>query len=98
MLKRIEYAEFVDTFNRYGRCDNFSYWGLSELWDYLEGMSDRMDREKEYELDVIELCCEFSEGSIEEVLKNYNLKSVEELEEHTIVVGHDEGRVLYVNY
>ena len=41
------------------RPDNFSYEGLKALFDYLEDYET--DLAEEIELDVIALCCEFSE-------------------------------------
>ena len=41
------------------RPNNFSYEGLTALYDYLERYEE--DTETELELDVIGLCCEFSE-------------------------------------
>jgi hypothetical protein len=82
-------------FKMMGRGDNFSYEGLGELYDYLESLHDGG-----YELDVIELCCEFAEGCVYEVLESYNLESIDELEEKTIVVWHDQrnARVLYCQF
>ena len=76
--------------------ENFSYEGLMELYDYLESVGN--DDGDEYNLDVIELCCDFAEGEIVEVLESYNLKSIGELEENTIVVWYDKTRVLYAQY
>ena len=42
------------------RPDNFSYEGLGELFDFLESIDEDM------ELDVIALCCDFSQCSLGE--------------------------------
>ena len=48
---------------------NFSYKGLIALFGYLD---ESFDKEKPYKLDVVSLCCEYSEyRNIEEYLKDY---------------------------
>lgn len=49
------FSQFQDAFRRMGRHDQFSYEALKALYAYLEDMGE------DYELDVIGLCCEFSE-------------------------------------
>ena len=62
--------DFIDAFSRMGRQDNFSYEGLEALYDYLIDYEESTG--EEIELDVIALCCEYSEWEdIEEFLKNY---------------------------
>jgi len=58
MKKTISFHEFQRDFQDV-RPDNFSYDGLKALFDYLEDLSD--DCGTEIELDVIAICCEFSE-------------------------------------
>jgi hypothetical protein len=94
MKQSISRGEFREAFARMGRKENFSYEGLSALYDHLEGVDEN------YELDVIALCCEYAEDDVENVLRDYNLGSIEELEENTTVVWHDRdnARVLYVQF
>ena len=40
------------------RPNQFSYGGLSALYDYLDDLSD--DMQKDIELDVIAICCEYA--------------------------------------
>lgn len=69
------------------RPDNFSYRGLRALFEYLDCGS-------EIELDVIALCCDYTEYSdIDEFLEDYgNLfaegeePTLEEIGEHTAVI------------
>jgi len=53
-----EYA-FRDAFLSSSRKDNFSYNGLTALYDYLIELEDDCDNEIEF--DMIAICCEFSE-------------------------------------
>tara|TARA_Y100001973_G_scaffold83692_1_gene124179 strand:- start:153 stop:482 length:330 start_codon:yes stop_codon:yes gene_type:complete len=52
------------------RPENFSYEGLRILFDHLEALE--YDGE-ERELDVIELCCEYTEATAEEIAKNHSI-------------------------
>jgi hypothetical protein len=62
----------VDAFSNYGRMDNFSLDGLRVLYDWFESMDD--DCGTETELDVIAICCEFSEADDDEIIANYGLE------------------------
>ena len=59
MINTINKYEFRDAFHKMGRGDQFSYEGLIALFDYLEMLED--DIGEPIELDVISLCCEYSE-------------------------------------
>ena len=94
IIERVTKTSFRDAFNQL-RPDNFSYEGLSHLYDYLDQLSDDMGQP--IELDVIAICCDYSEESVYDVLDNYGLESIDELEEQTTVVMHDQQNavVLY---
>lgn len=62
---------FCDMFADYDRKDNFSSEGLSLLFDYLEQLEK--DTGKETELDVIALCCDYSELTLEQFAAEYSL-------------------------
>lgn len=78
-------------FEEIGRRNSFSDSGFDALYDYLENCGD-------IELDVIALDCDFSEDSLENVLKNYDLESFDELNDNTYAVMVDDENVLYINY
>jgi hypothetical protein len=54
-----------------GRGEQFSYDGLRVLFEALEEYED--DTGSEVELDVIALCCEYSEDTPEEIAQNYGI-------------------------
>jgi hypothetical protein len=58
MKQTINQYQFADAF-RSIRPDNFTYAGLHALFDYLEEYEESCG--EEIELDVIALCCEYSE-------------------------------------
>lgn len=95
MKHSINLYQFRDAFNSI-RPNNFTYEGLEVLFNWLEELGE--DTGEEVELDVIALCCEFTEDSIENVLDNYSLDNVEELYDNTIVIEVDSDNIIYMNY
>jgi predicted transcriptional regulator len=95
MYQIISKRDFHDAFLKMDRKDNFSYEARNELYDFL---TDIEENEIGNELDVISLCCEFTEESIKDALVNYNLDSLEELQENTLVIWNNNENVLYQCY
>ena len=103
MKQTINEYQFKDAFQS-SRPDNFSYEGLTALYDYLEQYEE--DTGQEIELDVIGLCCDFTEyDSLEEFQKEYydnvkgdKYKTLEEIEEETLVIPIEgtEGFIIQV--
>ena len=62
MKMTINESTFRDQFRLHGRKDQFSSNGLTALYNHLEEVFDE-DSKYEYDLDVIRLCCEFTEYS-----------------------------------
>jgi hypothetical protein len=59
MKEQVSFCDFTDRFRSHDRQDQFSYNGKTALFDYLEEIEEGCDTE--IELDVIALCCEYSE-------------------------------------
>ena len=78
--------------------DDFSYEGLSELYDFLT--MDEANGDMGMELDVVALACKYREESVYNALESYNLESIDELEEQTMIVWHDQENaiVLYQQF
>jgi len=53
------------------RPNNFSYEGLSILFDYFEEFEDSTG--EEIELDVIAVCCEYSEEPWQDIAESYDI-------------------------
>ena len=53
------------------RPDNFSYEGLTALYEYLNELSE--DLGEDIELDVIALCCDYTEYSEDEARREFNI-------------------------
>lgn len=60
-------SQFRDQFHACNRYDQFSYEALDMLYEYLE------DVNPDYELDVIALCCEYTEAMPEEIARDYSI-------------------------
>lgn len=83
--------------NQFNSCrpDQFTYSGLNALYDYL----DDMDQADMYELDVIAICCEFTQyDNIESACQEYGVQDRDELESNTIVIECDDDTVIIQNY
>jgi hypothetical protein len=59
MITQITKCQFSDAFHTMGRENNFSYDGRNALYDYFTELEE--DCGTSVELDVIAICCEFSE-------------------------------------
>lgn len=71
MKQTVNFYDFRRAFQQHGRENQFSYEGLSTLFDMLEEFEQ--DTDEEMELDVIALCCDFSEyDSFKELTDNYD--------------------------
>ena len=91
MKQTVYEYDFRQAFEAAGRAGNFSYEGLGVLFDYLEEVDE------DYELDVIGLCCEYAEATLDEINSDYNqdFDDIEEaqdwLNERTAVCGMAEN-------
>ena len=98
MKQTVCQSDFRDAFVQYGRKDNFSYSGLNALYEYLTDLED--DTGVEQELDVIGLCCDWTEyESIEEFNHDYNKEysSMNQIDD-TIIIPIDNERFLAMNF
>ena len=98
MYKTISENEFVQEFKECGRESNFSDYGLRQLYSYFEDFE--VDSGKEIELDVISICCDFTEyDSLEELQADYNdIETEEDLECNTQVVCFEEDCIIIQSY
>ncbi len=99
MYKTIGFNEFCDSFKHMDRDNNFSYQGKRALFDYLENYEE--DSGQEIELDVIALCCEYTEyENMEEFQNAYDndYKTIEDIEEKTQVIKIDDDSFIIQNF
>lgn len=90
-----------------GRDAQFSYEGKRALFDYLEGYEESTG--DSIELDVIALCCDYTEASYEEIARDYRIDVMgdneeckgevqEYLEYHTAIAGEVPGGFVFANF
>lgn len=72
IIKTVSFFDFCTSFSQANRTDNFSYHGLRVLFDYLENLSE--DIGEPVELDVIGLCCDYEEATIEDIIEHHSLQ------------------------
>ena len=83
-------GDFIDAFRMAGRQDDFSYVGLKALYDSLIDYEESTGEEAE--LDVIALCCEFTEwNNITEFLDNND----EHFREHWEEIGEEGVKEMF---
>ena len=83
MKQTISEHDFCDAFRIMKRLENFSYAGRKALFAYFEEYEE--DSGEEVELDVIAICCDFSEyASIEEAATEHGYMNVDRSKTGTI--------------
>lgn len=110
MKQTITFSDFTDAFRDSGRENQFSYDAKRVIYDYLTMLED--DCGIEMELDVIAICCDFSEDHYSDIAQNYDidLEDAEgdedeelelvkkHLEYHTSVLGNVGENLVYQVY
>ena len=88
MYTRVTKANFRDTFLTSAYIENFSYGGLTALYDYFSELE--ADLGESIEFDLIAIACEYSELTIKDLRDNYSIDKdmdvIEYLQENTIVI------------
>ena len=84
MIYEINKTEFIEAFSKWHGGDyknNFSYDGLDAMYDYF-------DEIEEYELDMVGICCNYSEyENLAEIQEQYaDIETVDDLRELTEVI------------
>lgn len=107
MKQTVNLHQFREEFRLHERT-NFSYDGLEVLFDYLTECETGSDTE--FELDVIGLCCDFSEDTPEEIQRAYGIEHDTEdesslsdsvrayLEDEGHFVGKTDTAFIYLNH
>jgi len=88
MKQSIGFCGFCDAFRDADRNEQFSYEGKRILFDYLEQYEEYTG--EEIELDVIAICCEYSEQTTIEVYEQFFYDVCEEEKEEFKAFESDE--------
>jgi uncharacterized alpha/beta hydrolase family protein len=71
MIQRVTETDFLRAFEGSQYKNNFSYEGLTTLYDYFINLEE--DTGEEMELDIVSIACEFNEyKNVQEYLENYS--------------------------
>ena len=74
MYIQVNESMFHDQFFAHDRQDNFSYSARSMLFDYLTEAEDNGDNsESGLELDIIGICCDFAESTVDQFINDYSM-------------------------
>jgi hypothetical protein len=93
MIKaNLTFSDFCSYFNRAGCGDQFSCKAMEWLYDFLE------ENNPDYDLKVIELCCDYVEMDYEELKDQYEINDIEELNDKTVLIGFDDDTVLFQRF
>ena len=90
-------SQFRDAFHAANRANNFSYEALGLMFDYFDDCGDNV------ELDVIGICCEFTEMNADEVRDDYRLDADTDVEQYlndnTLLIGKTaEGFYVFAQF
>ena len=100
MKQTVYLSDFRQAFKDMNRQEQFSHYGLEALFNWLESY-DHMGDGAEYELDVIALCCEYSESTLEEIANDHCISEtavIAYLENNTWFEELPNGSFLYQNF
>ena len=87
----VNFDMFADAFRRMGREDQFSREALEALFEYIENYEE--DTGIRVELDVLGLCCEFTEYSNAiEAAADYGFTSELEAEDYEDVESYEDAK------
>lgn len=92
IYEEVNQSHFIDAFKSI-RPDNFSYEGLKALYEYFDELSE----DQNIELDVIAICCDFTEyKNFEEIKKDYSdIESIDDLlGQTTLIPVGDQGYIV----
>lgn len=107
MITTVNLYTFRRAFERMSR-SNFSYEGLEALFNYLEDLE--RDLGETMELDVVGLCCDYAEDTVEGIIESYSIKvdglddaEKEEavasyLQENTTICGAFDGVFVFAQF
>lgn len=109
MKKTINFYEFARAFETAGRADQFSRYALSAIFDWMQDYEEETGEETE--LDVIAICCDWSEDSPENIADQYGIETsdddgreladrvLDSLHDNTsAAIGLPNGKIVYVQF
>ena len=100
LIKKVTFNDFIEEFKNYGREEAFTYQGKKALYDYLNELSESI--EEPIELDIISICCNFTEyEDLDQFNNDYSysigedIEDIEEIQQYTTVIPvNEEGFII----
>jgi len=86
MKTTVSVYDFREAFRQAGR-ENFTYDALGLLFDYFEGLEEDMG--SEIELDVVAICCDYTEDDAVSIAGNYDIDITDRDEEEALEAVQD---------
>lgn len=99
MVTTVSVYEFRDWFLQSATYkNNFSYDGLTALFDYLEDYEDNVGEQVEF--DPIAIAVEYTEyKNLAKLQENYtDIKSLEDLQDETTVIEFGDGQLIIADF
>ena len=109
IVQTVDFHTFHNAFMRAGREAQYSYQGLRGLFDHLEQLAD--DTGVDVDLDVVAICCYYTEETLKGAAKNYGIDISEcedddeiretvldYLQDNTMVAWSDDNSVVYATF
>lgn len=96
MKQSVNMHQFERAFVDMGREDQFSYEALQALFNYFEELEN--EGMEEIELDVIAICCDFTEYESEEELESAMDAPIWRIEQDATVIELPSGGYVIQNY
>ena len=111
MKQTIHFSDFVQAFRNSDRANQFSREALATIFDRIEEYE--RDGGKEVELDIIAICCEWTEDTAENIEKEYAIDRsqyekysddgqvecvMQYLWDNTDAIELDNGNIVYINF
>jgi len=109
MYQSVSNYDFHNAFKLRGRESQFSYEALELLFNYLESIEEESNP---IELDVISLCCDYSEDTYDNIASNYSIEDLDGLStedrkqaiedflnDRTILIGQsNDNNLVYLQF
>jgi len=109
MKQTVNNSQFQTAFHNMDRGSQFSYEALNLIYDYLESIE--ADTGEEIELDVIAICCDYSEMTPQEIADSYDFeldpdddsevsldRAFAYIADNTFVVGHTDTTIVFAQF
>ena len=75
IYQKVNFSGFCDAFQSHDRKDQFSYGAKKALFEHLESLAE--DSGTPFELDVVAICCAFTEySSVEDFQEDYDMEDI----------------------